>query len=98
MWFFSRSNGLKQFFKFACIPGADRGVLVVGWYGLAISPRRRAVNRQLCRKMSAVFRPGQHAIRFTITWSYLFSLAIPWCLFYPFMFWDWVKSAQRRWR
>jgi 4-amino-4-deoxy-L-arabinose transferase-like glycosyltransferase len=93
--FLALKRNWQQFFKFALHPGVLIAlVLVVGWYGLAISRGGEGfVNRQLLSENLGRFFGGSghsHPIYYYL--GYLFSLAIPWCLFYPFMFWDWAKE------
>jgi len=93
--FLALKRNWKQFFKFALHPGVLIAlVLVVGWYGLAISRGGEGfVNRQLLSENLGRFFGGSghsHPIYYYL--GYLFSLAIPWCLFYPLMFWDWAKE------
>jgi hypothetical protein len=85
----------KSFFKFALHPGVLIAVVLVGgWYGLAVTRGGEGfVNRQLLSENLGRFFGGSghsHPIYYYL--GYLFSLAIPWCLFYPLMFWDWVKD------
>ena len=93
--FLALKRNWQQFFKFALHPGVLIAlVLVVGWYGLAISRGGEGfVNRQLLSENLGRFFGGSghsHPIYYYL--GYLYSLAIPWCLFYPFMFWDWAKE------
>jgi len=93
--FLALKRDWKQFLKFALHPGVLIAiVLVVGWYGLAISRGGEGfVNRQLLSENVGRFFGGSghsHPIYYYL--GYLFSLAIPWCLFYPFMFWDWANE------
>jgi 4-amino-4-deoxy-L-arabinose transferase-like glycosyltransferase len=93
--FLALKRNWQQFFKFALHPGVLMAlVLVLGWYGLAISRGGEGfVNRQLLSENVGRFFGGSghsHPVYYYL--GYLFSLAIPWCLFYPFMFWDWVKE------
>lgn len=84
----------KIFFKFALHPGVAMAlVLVVGWYGLAISRGGEGfVNRQLLSEnVSRFFGGSGHSHPVYYYLSYLFSLAAPWSLFYPLVFWDWFK-------
>jgi len=95
--FLAVNRNWRQFFKFALHPGVlIVGVLVLGWYGLAISRGGEGfVNRQLLSENVGRFFGGSghsHPVHYYL--GYLFSLAIPWCLFYPFMFWDWVKERR----
>ncbi len=85
----------QRFFKFALHPGAWIAVAVIAsWYGFAIIRGGEGfVNRQLLSENVGRFFGGSghsHPIYYYL--SYLFSLAIPWCLFYPFMFYDWFKE------
>jgi len=93
--FLALKRNWRLFFKFALHPGVLIAVvLVLGWYGLAISRGGEGfVNRQLLSENVGRFFGGSghsHPVYYYL--GYLFSLAIPWCLFYPFMFWDWVKE------
>ena len=93
--FLALKRDWKQFFKFALHPGVLIAlVLVVGWYGLAISRGGEGfVNRQLVSEnVSRFFGGSGHSHPIYYYLGYLFSLAIPWCLFYPFMFWDWANE------
>ena len=87
----------KMFFKFAFHPGVLIAlVLVAGWYGMAISRGGEGfVDRQLLSENLRRFVGGSghsHPVYYYL--SYLFSLGAPWGLFYPFMFWDWVKARR----
>jgi 4-amino-4-deoxy-L-arabinose transferase-like glycosyltransferase len=93
--FLALKRDWKSFFKFALHPGVLIAlVLVVGWYGLAISRGGEGfVDRQLLSENLGRFFGGSghsHPVYYYL--GYLFSLAIPWCLFYPFMMWDWAKE------
>ncbi|HET7008380.1 MAG TPA: glycosyltransferase family 39 protein [Candidatus Binatia bacterium] len=95
--FLALKRDWKIFFKFALHPGVMIAVvLVVGWYGLAISRGGEGfVNRQLLSEnVSRFFGGSGHSHPIYYYFSYLFSLATPWCLFYPFMFWDWAKERS----
>jgi 4-amino-4-deoxy-L-arabinose transferase-like glycosyltransferase len=93
--FLALKRNWNMFFKFAVHPGVLIAlVLVGGWYGMAISRGGEGfVNRQLLSENLRRFVGGSghsHPVYYYL--SYLFSLAAPWGLFYPFMFWDWVKA------
>jgi len=85
----------KSFFRFAFHPGVLIALLlIIGWYGMAISRGGEGfVNRQLLSEnLNRFFGGSGHSHPFYYYVSYLFSLAIPWGLFYPLMFWDWFKK------
>lgn len=93
--FLAVKRNWKLFFKFAFHPGVLIAfVVVAGWYGMAISRGGEGfVNRQLLSENLRRFVGGSghsHPVYYYL--SYLFSLAAPWGLFYPFMFWDWCKK------
>jgi 4-amino-4-deoxy-L-arabinose transferase-like glycosyltransferase len=93
--FLALKRNWQQFFQFALHPGVLIAVvLVFGWYGLAITRGGEGfVNRQLLSENLGRFFGGSgHSHPLYYYLGYLFSLAIPWCLFYPFMFWDWAKE------
>jgi len=95
--FLALKRDWKLFFKFALHPGVLIAVgLVLGWYGLAISRGGEGfVNRQLLSEnVSRFFGGSGHSHPVYYYLGYLFSLAIPWCLFYPIMFWDWAKEPD----
>lgn len=92
--FLAGKRDWKMFFKFAFHPGVLIAlVLIVGWYGLAISRGGEGfVNRQLLSEnLNRFFGGSGHSHPVYYYLSYLFSLAAPWSLFYPLMFWDWFK-------
>ena len=93
--FLALKRNWKMFFKFAVHPGVLIAlVLIAGWYGMAISRGGEGfVDRQLLSENLRRFVGGSghsHPVYYYL--SYLFSLAAPWGLFYPFMFWDWAKA------
>jgi 4-amino-4-deoxy-L-arabinose transferase-like glycosyltransferase len=82
--------------KFAFHPGVLLTlVLVLGWYGLAILRGGEGfVDRQLLSENLNRFFGGSghsHPVYYYI--SYLFSLALPWALFLPFLLWDLLKRS-----
>ena len=94
--FLAVKRNWQLFGKFAFHPGVLIAVIVVaGWYGMAISRGGEGfVNRQLLSENFSRFFGGSghsHPVYYYL--AYLFSLAIPWCLFYPLMFWDWFKKS-----
>jgi 4-amino-4-deoxy-L-arabinose transferase-like glycosyltransferase len=77
--------------KFALHPGVlVTLLLVVGWYGLAITRGGEGfVDRQLLSEnVSRFFGGSGHSHPVYYYLSYLFSLGLPWSLFFPFMLWD----------
>jgi len=95
--FLAVKRNWKLFFKFACHPGVLIAVVViVGWYGMAISRGGEGfVNRQLLSEnLNRFFGGSGHSHPIYYYLGYLFSLAIPWCLFYPLMFWDWLTKRD----
>ncbi len=83
--------------KFAFHPGVALALIVIiGWYGLAITRGGTAfVDRQLLSENFNRFFGGSghdHPVYYYI--PYLFSLGAPWCLFFPFMFWDWLRNGN----
>ena len=99
--FLALKRNWQQFFRFAFHPGVLIAViLVLGWYGLAITRGGEGfVDRQLLSENLGRFFGGSgHSHPLYYYLGYLFSLAIPWCLFYPLMFMDWAEhrgSADR---
>lgn len=82
--------------KFAFHPGVLLTLVVsVGWYGMAVTRGGEGfVDRQLLKENLDRFFGGSghsHPIYYYI--PYLFSMGLPWSLFYPFMFWDWFKHG-----
>lgn len=78
-------------FKFALHPGVILTlILAVGWYGFAITRGGEGfVNRQLLSENLHRFFGGSghsHPIYYYL--PYLFSLALPWGMLLPFLFWD----------
>ena len=69
-------------------------LLALGWYGLAVSRGGEGfVNRQLLQENIERFFGGSgHNHPVNYYFSYLFSLGLPWSLFFPFMFWDVFKN------
>ena len=95
--FLAVKRNWQLFFKFALHPGAWIALaLIASWYGFAIIRGGEGfVNRQLLSENVGRFFGGSghsHPVYYYL--SYLFSLAIPWCLFYPFMFYDWFKERS----
>ncbi len=77
--------------KFAFHPGVIVTlVVVVGWYGLAITRGGEGfVDRQLLEEnLERFFGGSGHSSAFYYYLPYLFSLGVPWCLFFPLVFWD----------
>ncbi len=77
-------------------PGVILTLMVaVGWYGLAVSRGGEGfVDRQLLQENLKRFFGGSghnHPAYYYI--SYLFSLGLPWSLFFPFMLWDVFKRG-----
>lgn len=71
-------------------------VLGAGWYVIAVSRGGEGFfSRQIVSENLARFAGGSghsHPVYYYV--SYLFSLGVPWAMFLPFLFWDYVK---RRW-
>ena len=84
--------------KLALHPGVVLTLLlVVGWYGLAISRGGEGfVNRQLLSEnVSRFFGGSGHSHPVYYYLGYLFTMALPWGLFLPLLFWDCFKKARR---
>lgn len=84
--------------KFAFHPGVlVTVILVAGWYGLAITRGGEGfVNRQLLSEnVSRFFGGSGHSHPVYYFLGYLFTLALPWGLFLPFLFWDGFKKDWR---
>ena len=82
--------------KFAIHPGVIITLLVVvGWYGLAITRGGDGFfNRQLMQEnLDRFFGGSGHSHPVYYYLPYLFSLGIPWCLFFPLVFWDMGRSG-----
>jgi len=95
--FLAVKRNWQMFFKFAFHPGVLLALVVVaGWYGMAITRGGEGfVSRQLLSENLSRFVGGSghsHPVYYYL--SYLFSLAAPWGLFYPLMFWDWGKARR----
>jgi 4-amino-4-deoxy-L-arabinose transferase-like glycosyltransferase len=83
--------------KFAFHPGVLLTlVIAVGWYGMAITRGGEGfVDRQLLKENLERFFGGSghsHPVYYYV--PYLFSMGLPWSLFFPFMFWDWFKRGS----
>lgn len=83
--------------KFAFHPGVVLTVLLAGgWYGLATTRGGEGfVDRQLLQENLKRFFGGSghsHPIYYYL--PYLFSLGLPWSLFFPFLLWDLVKKSR----
>ena len=81
--------------KFAFHPGVILSVvLVVGWYGFAISRGGEGfVNRQLLEENFERFFGGSghtHPIHYYL--PYIFSQGLPWTLFLPVLLWDLFRA------
>ena len=84
--------------KFAFHPGVALALIVIiGWYGLAITRGGEGfVNRQLLSEnLSRFFGGSGHSHPVYYYLGYLFTLALPWGLFLPFLLWDGFKKAWR---
>jgi len=84
--------------KFAFHPGVLLAlILIIGWYGLAITRGGEGfVNRQLLSEnVSRFFGGSGHSHPVYYYLGYLFTLALPWGLFLPFLFWDGFKKDWR---
>jgi 4-amino-4-deoxy-L-arabinose transferase-like glycosyltransferase len=84
--------------KFAFHPGVLLALIVIiGWYGLAITRGGEGfVDRQLLSENVERFFGGSghsHPIYYYL--DYLFTLALPWALFFPFLVWD---AFRKDWR
>jgi len=85
--------------KFAFHPGVLLALMfIMGWYGLAITRGGEGfVNRQLLSENVSRFFGGSghsHSVYYYL--GYLFTLALPWGLFLPFLFCDAVKRSRRK--
>jgi 4-amino-4-deoxy-L-arabinose transferase-like glycosyltransferase len=81
--------------KFAFHPGVLLAlILIIGWYGLAITRGGEGfVNRQLLSEnVSRFFGGSGHSHPVYYYLGYLFTLALPWGLFLPFLFWKKIVS------
>jgi hypothetical protein len=83
--------------KFAFHPGVVLTVLLAGgWYGLATTRGGEGfVDRQLLQENLKRFFGGSghsHPVYYYL--SYLFSLGLPWSLFFPFLLLDLVKKSR----
>ena len=77
--------------RFAFHPGVlVTLLLVIGWYGLAIARGGEGfVDRQLlAENLQRFFGGSGHSHPVYYYLPYLFSLGLPWSLFYPFVLWD----------
>jgi 4-amino-4-deoxy-L-arabinose transferase-like glycosyltransferase len=84
--------------KFAIHPGVLLAlILIAGWYGLAITRGGEGfVNRQLLSEnVSRFFGGSGHSHPVYYYLGYLFTLALPWGLFLPFLLWDGFKKDWR---
>lgn len=84
--------------KFAFHPGVVLALIVIiGWYGLAITRGGEGfVNRQLLSEnLSRFFGGSGHSHPVYYYLGYLFTLALPWGLFLPFLLWDSFKNGWR---
>ena len=84
--------------KFAFHPGVVLAlVVIIGWYGLAIVRGGEGfVDRQLLSENVHRFFGGSghsHPVYYYL--GYLFTLALPWGLFLPFLLWDSFKKGWR---
>jgi 4-amino-4-deoxy-L-arabinose transferase-like glycosyltransferase len=84
--------------KFAFHPGVLLALIVIiGWYGLAITRGGEGfVDRQLLSENVERFFGGSghsHPIYYYL--DYLFTLALPWALFFPFLVWDAFRKDLR---
>jgi len=87
----------EMIWKFAFHPGVLLTLaLVLGWYGLAITRGGEGfVNRQLLSENLNRFFGGSghtHPVYYYV--PYLFSLGLPWALFFPPLIWQLVKKAR----
>ena len=83
--------------KFAFHPGVVLTVLLAGgWYGLAVTRGGEGfVDRQLLQENLKRFFGGSghsHPVYYYL--PYLFSLGLPWSLFFPFLLWDLAKKSR----
>jgi len=83
--------------KFAFHPGVVLTVLLAGgWYGFAMTRGGEGfVDRQLFQENLKRFFGGSghsHPVYYYL--PYLFSLGLPWSLFFPFLLWDLVKKSR----
>jgi len=83
--------------KFAFHPGVVLTVLLAGgWYGFAMTRGGEGfVDRQLLQENLKRFFGGSghsHPVYYYL--PYLFSLGLPWSLFFPFLLWDLVKKSR----
>ena len=84
--------------KFAFHPGVVLALIVIiGWYGLAITRGGEGfVDRQLLSEnVNRFFGGSGHSHPVYYYLGYLFTLALPWGLFLPFLFWDGFKKDWR---
>jgi 4-amino-4-deoxy-L-arabinose transferase-like glycosyltransferase len=84
--------------KFAFHPGVVLALIVImGWYGLAITRGGEGfVDRQLLSEnVNRFFGGSGHSHPVYYYLGYLFTLALPWGLFLPFLFWDGFKKGWR---
>jgi 4-amino-4-deoxy-L-arabinose transferase-like glycosyltransferase len=84
--------------KFAFHPGVVLALIVIiGWYGLAITRGGEGfVDRQLLSEnVNRFFGGSGHSHPVYYYLGYLFTLALPWGLFLPFLFWDCFKKGWR---
>ena len=83
--------------KFAFHPGVVLTVLLAGgWYGFAMTRGGEGfVDRQLLQEnLKRFFGGSGHSHPVYYYFPYLFSLGLPWSLFFPFLLWDLVKKSR----